>query len=311
MLSSESTIHQENASHSTSWLKVLSVSRQLYGLYFFLGGCFKFAFGLLWSDTLRKMFLERLVDIPENTFAHDYLTEFAIPQAFLIAYILTIGELAVGFLYMKNLHVKWASILALFITVNIAIGGFFSWILVGFIAVPIFIFFSSKPKLSIAEISTERERDHMTKTERDELNYFLRDLHQTRLPCEEGYASFMIRECVATHPHSQYAMALRCILLEKELSSLKASLASGVENSTTQHSPVVFLNTTSQDWGVNSKSLPRAFSTRTPTAEPAVAAALPTHLMLEEKAINFLGDNALKVWVFIFVLTAVVVVFRR
>ena len=311
MLSSESTIHQANASYSTLWWRVLCISRRLYGLYFFLGGCFKFSFGLLWSDTLRKMFLERLVDIPENTFAHDYLTEFAIPQAFLISYILTIGELAVGFLYMKNLEVKWASLLALFITINIAIGGFFSWILVGFIAVPLFVLFTSKPENSTAETSTERKRETMTKTERDELNYFLRDLHQTRLPCEEGYASSMIRECVATHPHSQYAMALRCILLEKELSALKESMASGVENSTTQHSPVVFLNTTSQDWGVNSKSLHRAFSTLTPTPEPAVAAKLPTHLMLEEKAINFLGDNALKVWVFIFVLTAVVVVFRR
>jgi len=307
MLSSESTIHQANASHSTLWCKVLCVSRQLYGLYFFLGGCFKFVVGLLWSDTLKKMFLERLVDVPENTFAHDYLTEFAIPQAFLIAYVLTIGELAVGFLYMKNLEVKWASVLALFITINIAIGGFFSWILVGFIAVPLLVFFASEPEISTAETSTERKRESMTKTERDELNYFLRDLHQTRLPCEEGYASSMIRECVATHPHSQYAMALRCILLEKELSALKESMASGVENSNTQHSPVVFLNTTSQDWGVNSKSAPKAFS------EPKVVpeTKTPAHLLLEEKAINFLGDNALKVWVFIFVLTAVVVVFRR
>ena len=154
-----------------------------------------------------------------------------------------------------------------------------------------------------------RERESMTKTERDELNYFLRDLHQTRLPCEEGYASSMIRECIATHPHSQYAMALRCILLEKELTVLKANLASGAEKSITrdQNSPVVFLNTTSQDWGVNSKSAPKAFS------EPKVVpeTKTPAHLLLEEKAINFLGDNALKVWVFIFVLTAVVVVFRR
>lgn len=309
MLSSEGAIHRENTSPNTFGWKVLCVSRQLYGLYFFLGGCFKFVVGLLWSDTLKKMFLERLVDVPENTFAHDYLTDFAIPQAFLIAYVLTIGELAVGFLYMKNLEVKWASVLALFITINIAIGGFFSWILVGFIAVPLLVFFASEPEISTAETSTERKRETMTKTERDELNYFLRDLHQTRLPCEEGYASSMIRECVATHPQAQYAMALRCILLEKELTALKANLASGAEKSITrdQNSPVVFLNTTSQDWGVNSKSAPKAFS------EPKVVpeTKTPAHLLLEEKAINFLGDNALKVWVFIFVLTAVVVVFRR
>jgi hypothetical protein len=33
--------------------------------------------------------------------------------------------------------------------------------------------------------------------------------------------------------------------------------------------------------------------------------------MLEDKAVRFLGDNALKVWAFIFALTAVVVVFKR
>jgi len=309
MLSSEGTIHQANSSPNTFGWKVLCVSRQLYGLYFFLGGCFKFIVGLLWSDTLKKMFLERLVDIPENTFAHDYLTDFAIPHAFLIAYILTIGELAVGFLYMKNLEVKWASVLALFITINIAIGGFFSWILVVFIVVPFFLFCTSEPKIGIAETNTEKARGSMTKTERDELNHFLRDLHQTRLPCEEGFASSMIRERVATHPQAHYAMALRCILLEKELTALKANLASSAEKSITpdQNSPVVFLNTTSQDWGVNSKSVPKAFS------EPKLVSETktPAHLLLEEKAINFLGDNALKVWAFIFVLAAVVVVFRR
>ena len=116
--------------------KALHTCRQLYGLYFFLGGCFKLAIGLLWSDTLKAMFVERLADLPQDSMGSAYLTHFAIPWAFLIAYVLTLGELLVGFLFMKNTAVKFGALVAIFITVNIGLGGFFSWILMGFILFP-------------------------------------------------------------------------------------------------------------------------------------------------------------------------------
>lgn len=128
-----------------AWL-LLRKGRQLYGLYFFLGGCFKLLIGLLWSDTLKSMFLERLLDIPADTFAHQYLTIFAIPNAFFIAYVLTLGELCVGLLFMLNTFAKWGATLALFITINIGIGGFFSWILVGFILFPFLIIIFELPE---------------------------------------------------------------------------------------------------------------------------------------------------------------------
>ena len=125
---------------------LLRRGRQLYGLYFFLGGCFKVLIGLLWSDTLKSMFLERLLDIPAETFAHEYLTSFAIPNAFLVAYVLTLGELCVGLLFMLNVFAKWGAVLAIFITINIGIGGFFSWILVGFILFPFVVIFFEHPE---------------------------------------------------------------------------------------------------------------------------------------------------------------------
>jgi len=169
--------------------------------------------------------------------------------------------------------------------------------------------FTSEPKIGIAETHTESARGNMTKTERDELNYFLRDLHQTRLPCEEVFASSMIRERVAAHPQANYAMALRCILLEKELSALKSNPSFGAANSISlnQNSPIVFLNTTLQDWGINASSTPKPLSAPKVVSE----AKAPPRLMLEDKAVRFLGNNALKVWAFIFALTAVVVVFKR
>jgi len=125
---------------------LLQRGRQLYGFYFFFAGSFKLMIGLLWSDALRSMFLERLLDIPVDTFAYDYLTKFAIPNAFLIAYVLTLGEIGVGLLFMRNIATKWGALLAIFITVNIGIGGFFSWILVGFILFPFLIIFFELPK---------------------------------------------------------------------------------------------------------------------------------------------------------------------
>ena len=42
------------------------MTRTLYGIYFFLGGCFKVLIGLLWSDVLQGMFIERLDEIPPH-----------------------------------------------------------------------------------------------------------------------------------------------------------------------------------------------------------------------------------------------------
>jgi len=131
--------------------KALHTCRQLYGLYFFLGGCFKLAIGFLWSDTLKAMFIERLADLPPDSIGSMYLTHFAIPRAFLIAYVLTLGELLVGYLFMKNIAVKFGALLSIFITVNIGVGGFFSWILMGFILFPFLLLKDVEPESVIEQ----------------------------------------------------------------------------------------------------------------------------------------------------------------
>jgi len=141
----EPSLQSPSVTQETLPWALLRRGQQLYGLYFFLGGCFKLLIGLLWSDILKTMFLERLLDIPPETLAHKYLTKFAIPNAFLVAYVLTLGELCVGLLFMLNVFVKWSALLAIFITINIGIGGFFSWILVGFILFPFLVIFFELP----------------------------------------------------------------------------------------------------------------------------------------------------------------------
>ena len=111
--------------------------RKCYGAYFFLAGSFKLVTGLLWSRSLERMFTERLMQLEPQSFAADYLSEFAIPMAYPIAYILTIGELLVGISFYRNLVIHWGALLAIFITLNIAIGGFFNPIILPFIFYPI------------------------------------------------------------------------------------------------------------------------------------------------------------------------------
>jgi len=136
--------------------KALHTCRQLYGLYFFLGGCFKLAIGLLWTDTLKGMFIERLADLPQDSIGSSYLTHFAIPRAFLIAYVLTLGELLVGYLFMKNIAVRLGALLSIFITVNIGLGGFFSWILMGFILFPFLLLKYAEPETQLQKVDINK-----------------------------------------------------------------------------------------------------------------------------------------------------------
>jgi len=139
----------------------------------------------------------------------------------------------------------------------------------------------------------------MTVTERDELAKFLSGLHQTRLAFEDSYASSQIRETVALNPQGQYAMTMRCILLEKELAALRGQ-------SQSPSPPLQFLGATLGDWNVNARPMPKSAA----VAGAAAKADIPLHLLMEEKAINFLGNNPFKVWTFLLFLTFLVVRFK-
>ena len=139
----------------------------------------------------------------------------------------------------------------------------------------------------------------MTVTERDELAKFLSGLHQTRLAFEDSYASSQIRETVALNPQGQYAMTMRCILLEKELAALR-----GQSQSPTP--PLQFLGATLGDWSVNARSIPKPPH----VGGNAAKADVPFHMMMEEKGMRFLSNNPLKVWAFLLLVSVLVVRFK-
>jgi hypothetical protein len=52
---------------------------------------------------------------------------------------------------MKNIAVKFGALLSIFITVNIGVGGFFSWILMGFILFPFLLLKDVEPESVIEQ----------------------------------------------------------------------------------------------------------------------------------------------------------------
>jgi len=155
----------------------------------------------------------------------------------------------------------------------------------------------------------------MTVTERDELAKFLSGLHQTRLAFEDSYASSQIRETVALNPQGQYAMTMRCILLEKELAALRGQ-AQASDSGNRDHAltpPLQFLGATLGDWSVNARSMPKPANVAGNVAGNAVKAAkadVPFHMMMEEKGMRFLSNNPLKVWAFLLLLSVLVVRYK-
>jgi hypothetical protein len=145
----------------------------------------------------------------------------------------------------------------------------------------------------------------MTLVERDELAQFLAGLHQTRLPCEDAYASAQIRETVAMNPQGHYAMAMRCILLEKELATVRGQVQAP-SSGQSDHGftpPLQFLGATLGDWSVDARPQPK------PVAASGAAGTegIPFYMLLEEKGMRFLSNNPLKIWTFILFLSLLVV----
>ena len=101
------------------------VFRLLFGLFFLLAGINKLLKGWMTSDVLEAIFLQRLTELDPAGFATIYLTEFALPLYPLIAWVVTLGELAVGIGLIFGIATRLASFGGFFILFNLAIGGYY------------------------------------------------------------------------------------------------------------------------------------------------------------------------------------------
>ncbi|MCX6179222.1 MAG: DoxX family membrane protein [Chlorobiales bacterium] len=110
--------------------------RYLFALFFLYGFWHKLIKGWLWSDLMREFFTKRLAELPAGSFQANYLELFAIPLAFPIAWIVTVGELIIGISLVLGFTVRANAALALFLVLNFAAGGYYN------LTLPPFMIFS-------------------------------------------------------------------------------------------------------------------------------------------------------------------------
>jgi thiosulfate dehydrogenase [quinone] large subunit len=110
--------------------------RYIFAVFFLYGFWHKLTKGWLWSDLMREFFTKRLAELPADSFQANYLEHFAIPLAFPIAWIVTLGELIIGVSLVFGCAVRTNAALALFLVLNFAAGGYYN------LTLPPFMIFS-------------------------------------------------------------------------------------------------------------------------------------------------------------------------
>lgn len=102
------------------------LGRYLYAVFFLVGFWRKLASQWLWTDALEQHFLHRLSAADIAPLQASYLEHFAIPFALPIAWLVTLGELAVGVGLLLGAATRASAALSLFLLINFAAGGFYN-----------------------------------------------------------------------------------------------------------------------------------------------------------------------------------------
>jgi DoxX. len=119
---------------------LLVTFRLLFGLFWLLAGINKVNDQWMTSPILENIFLQRLTELPPDSFAVFYLTNFAIPFYQPIGWFITIGEIYSAIGLLIGLTTRSSALVSLFILFNFAIGGYYdASLLPFFILVLLFI----------------------------------------------------------------------------------------------------------------------------------------------------------------------------
>jgi len=110
--------------------------RYLFAAFFLYGFWHKLVKGWLWSDLMQGFFIKRLAELSASSFQAIYLERFAIPLAFPIAWIVTVGELIIGLGLVFGFAVRANAAFSLFLVLNFAAGGYYN------LSLPPFMFFA-------------------------------------------------------------------------------------------------------------------------------------------------------------------------
>jgi thiosulfate dehydrogenase [quinone] large subunit len=97
-----------------------------FGSVFLYGAYHKIVRGWLSSPVMREHFVRRLAEIDPESFSAWYLRRFAIPWYMPVAWVLTLGQVAVAVGMLLGLAVRPNAALALFLLTNISAGSFYN-----------------------------------------------------------------------------------------------------------------------------------------------------------------------------------------
>lgn len=108
------------------------VFRLLFGVFWLAAGINKLNKGWLTTDILKRIFEDRLTEMPPDSFQVAYLQVFAIPLYKAVAWVVSFGELYVGIALLLGLTTRWAAAMSFFILLNLSMGGYYDASLIPF-----------------------------------------------------------------------------------------------------------------------------------------------------------------------------------
>jgi hypothetical protein len=149
----------------------------------------------------------------------------------------------------------------------------------------------------------------MTESERDLLMPFLRKLVQTRTTPGDEAASTLIDAALGKQPNASYLLVQRALTLERDLAAAQRRInqlegKALIEDANPRTAD--FLNLATSGWGEQANRNAPA-STSKKLYDFFKDAQGKKEMDFESRAVAYLGRNSGKVWLFILVLTAVVV----
>lgn len=97
-----------------------------FGAVFLYGAYHKTVRGWLTSPVMREHFVRRLAEIDPDSFSAFYLRRFAIPWYRPVAWVLTLGQVAVAAGMLLGLAVRPNAALSLFLLSNITAGSYYN-----------------------------------------------------------------------------------------------------------------------------------------------------------------------------------------
>ena len=125
-------------------ITLLILFRTLFAIFWLAAGINKVESEWMTSNILEVVFLQRLTELPPDSFAVLYLSNFAIPLHQLIGWIVTLGELYSAIGLLVGLTTRCSAAVSLFIIFNFAIGGYYdASLLPFFILIFLFLWFPS------------------------------------------------------------------------------------------------------------------------------------------------------------------------